>query len=634
MITEQLVANYSPEADIVSLIISLVTLFVIAKVLFFSSDKKFIFIKCALHLIIGGSIFNLGFYVAVTRFDCAPVAIFLLRDAYHICYFLCLYCFILYMKKMLDVKGTWINVFTYALRTLFATCIVFDLLSPFTGFGFYLENDMWYDPIMSPYNIFYVFAILSFCVMLLFFSNRLIKSVRACLIVTETVVGMIMIVQCIMNINTFTGFTYVLPVMIVLLLLHSKPFDNKTGAIDINSFDNYVQQMSHKGISLDYMVLKIKVSTVGSIPDEMGKTLNSFWHSTFKSAMLFHMAADIFVLVIPRESKNGNTEEKIYKLIYEVFPKYYTQFQVPYRIVGLYDIDFVETLIDFSGIATYLLDGLDENAAIIVDEKKREELKLFKYINENLSDIDEKNDLNDERVLVYCQPIRNMSTGKYDTAEALMRLSLPKTGLVMPVMFIPMAEHYNHIHALTKIMLNKVCKQIKELENEGYCFNRISVNIAASEIKMDSFCDELFEIINKNGVDPGKIGIELTETQTERDFLILKNKMKLMKEAGMTLYLDDVGTGYSNLDRIVRYDVDVVKFDRFFLLEAERNMKISKMITHLSQAFRDLDYKLLYEGVETQEHEDLCMSCGADYIQGFKYAKPVQIEELRSFFDK
>ena len=76
------------------------------------------------------------------------------------------------------------------------------------------------------------------------------------------------------------------------------------------------------------------------------------------------------------------------------------------------------------------------------------------------------------------------------------------------------------------------------------------------------------------------------------------------------------------------------QFDRFFLLEAERNMKISKMITHLSQAFRDLDYKLLYEGVETQEHEDLCMSCGADYIQGFKYAKPVQIKELRSFFDK
>jgi len=128
--------------------------------------------------------------------------------------------------------------------------------------------------------------------------------------------------------------------------------------------------------------------------------------------------------------------------------------------------------------------------------------------------------------------------------------------------------------------------------------------------------------------------IELTESQTEGDFLIINQKMKVLRDAGMTLYLDDIGTGYSNLDRIVCYDVDVVKFDRFFLLEAEKSSKIVKMISHLSQAFRDLDYKLLYEGVETKEHEEICMNCGADYIQGFKYSKPIPIEELRSFFEK
>ena len=297
-------------------------------------------------------------------------------------------------------------------------------------------------------------------------------------------------------------------------------------------------------------------------------------------------------------------------------------------------MSFVEKVSDFIEIVKYLLSIMDENTSFVVDEKKKEELKLYKAITENLADIEKKNNLEDERVLVYCQPIRNMSTGKYDTAESLMRLNLPDIGIVMPGMFVPIAENYNHIHTLTRILLNKLCKKIKELENEGYQFERISVNIAASEIKLEDFCDEIFEIISRNGVNPTKIGIELTETQNERDFIILKNKMKLLKEAGMTLYLDDVGTGYSNLDRIVRYDVDVVKFDRFFLLEAEKNMKIEKMIQHLSQAFRDLDYRLLYEGVETKEHEELCLNCGADYIQGFKYSKPVPIEEVKNFFSR
>lgn len=108
----------------------------------------------------------------------------------------------------------------------------------------------------------------------------------------------------------------------------------------------------------------------------------------------------------------------------------------------------------------------------------------------------------------------------------------------------------------------------------------------------------------------------------------------MLKEQGLTVYLDDVGTGYSNLDRIVLYDVDVVKFDRFFLLEAEKNAKVIHMIKHLSEAFKDLNYKLLYEGVETEENEKLCLECGADYIQGFKYSKPIPFEKLKDFFEK
>ena len=105
--------------------------------------------------------------------------------------------------------------------------------------------------------------------------------------------------------------------------MHSKPFEDITGALDASSFDNYIHQLMKKGKSVDYMVLKLDVNTFEKVPDELGKTLNSFWHSTFKNAMLFHMSTDLFVLVIPRESKNGDTESKIDYLMHEIFPKYY-----------------------------------------------------------------------------------------------------------------------------------------------------------------------------------------------------------------------------------------------------------------------------------------------------------------------
>lgn len=90
------------------------------------------------------------------------------------------------------------------------------------------------------------------------------------------------------------------------------------------------------------------------------------------------------------------------------------------------------------------------------------DFKMHQYVISQLEDIAEKEDLDDERVLPYSQPVFNVSTQSYDTAEALMRLELPETGLIYPDQFIPLAEQYNYIHSLSLIILNKTCKMIKK----------------------------------------------------------------------------------------------------------------------------------------------------------------------------
>lgn len=633
MRTEQLIAGYSWVGDLITIVTCIVLLFVIARVLYYSKDRKFAFLKRSLWLILVGVSCNIGFYHMLTVNRNSAYAIYMLRYIYHISLLCCLYCFLLYMKHMLDVKGKIANHTTVFTRCIFVVCIILDVLAPFTKLGLHMENAEWYDSMISAYNFFYVYTIVILSAMMMFYSNRLIRSVRVCLIVTDVVVVLIMVFQIFLDTNTFSGFTYLLPILVVLITLHSKPFDDKTGSLGSSSFNSFVEQVSRKNKSVDYLVLKLYMSMAEQLPDELGKVLNSFWHDAFKDATLFDLSSNLYVLAIPRNGKNGNSEDKIEYLIRTYMGVYYNQYKYTYKIVELLDVDFIENVSDILGILKYLFQIMEDNSIFVLDDNTKRDLQFYKTLRGNLIEIENADNLDDPRVLVYCQPIRNMITGKYDTAEALMRLDLPQYGFVMPGMFIELAEQYHHIHALTKVMLNKVCKQIKMLDDEGYKFERISINVAVSEIREEGFCDEILEIIRSNGVNPSKIGIELTETQTERDFMIIKKRMKTLREAGMTLYLDDVGTGYSNLDRIVHYDVDVVKFDRFFLLEAERSMKIIKMISHLAQAFRDMDYKLLFEGVETEEHETLCNGCGADYIQGFKYSKPIPIEELRDFFE-
>ncbi len=633
MAGEELMLNYTPVGDVITLVSSFLIIFMIKEVLYFTRDKKFMYMERALYMVCIAAGANLIFD-SILNYDIPVWVIFLVRDIYHLCLILCLYFFIAYMKEMLDVKGKFANVAIITTRLMVVSAVIMDIASPVTGFGFHHMDDRWYDPMLSPFNIFYTYALISFGVMLLFYAERLIKSLRTVFLVTEICIVIIMLYQAVRNINSYSSFTYLIPVLVVMIMLHSKPFDVKTGALNVTSFESFIKRAADKKTVIDYMVLKLNLNVLDVMPDELGKGLGNFWRNYFTDALLFNLETDLFVLAIPRNKKNRNNEENIRKLTGEAFQAYYAQYQIPYKVIGLFNIDFIDTEVDIIGIIQFILGKMDENSIELVSEKKREELRLLKTVRENLAEIDRNGLLDDDRVLVYCQPIKNVNTGKYDTAEALMRMNIPEKGMIFPDMFIPLAEQYNHIHALTKVMLNKVCRQIKSLEEEGYQFKRISVNFAASEIIADNFCEEVLGIIRGAGVDPSKIGIELTESQTETDFKIVQEKMNVLRSAGMTLYLDDVGTGYSNLDRVVKYDVDVVKFDRFFILEAEKDEKVVKMMKHLSEAFRDINYELLYEGVENEKNQELCVSCGADYLQGYMYSKPIPVEKLREFFEK
>jgi EAL domain-containing protein (putative c-di-GMP-specific phosphodiesterase class I) len=289
---------------------------------------------------------------------------------------------------------------------------------------------------------------------------------------------------------------------------------------------------------------------------------------------------------------------------------------------------------DYVNFLKYIYKNMAQNS---FHEISDEDVKLFQkneYILKELADICRGGNTRDPRVLAYCQPVFNVKTGRYDTAEALMRLKLPEIGLVFPDQFISLAEENGFIHVLTEIMLQKTCDELRYLIAEGYEVSRISVNVSVSELREENFIDDVGRIIEGSNIPYEKVAIELTESMNESDFAIMKNKIDELKEKGIKFYLDDFGTGYSNFERIMEIPFDIIKFDRSMLIESNRSESGEFMVKTFAGMFKKLNYSVLFEGVEDDLDEQHCIGMQASYLQGYKYSRPIPIENLRDFLTR
>ena len=139
------------------------------------------------------------------------------------------------------------------------------------------------------------------------------------------------------------------------------------------------------------------------------------------------------------------------------------------------------------------------------------------------------------------------------------------------------------------------------------------------------------QIISRNQIAYDKIAIEVTESQSEADFRTTKDKVIQLQALGIKFYLDDFGTGYSNFERIMEIPFDIIKFDRSLLLEYGRNEASRYMVNTFADMFTHLHYKILFEGIENDSDETACKRMNASYLQGYKYSKPIPIEQLKTF---
>ncbi len=236
-----------------------------------------------------------------------------------------------------------------------------------------------------------------------------------------------------------------------------------------------------------------------------------------------------------------------------------------------------------------------------------------------------KNDLFE----MYYQPIFEIKTRRYVSAEALIRLKHEDYGFIPPALFIPAAEKCGAIHEIGDFVLKDVISFISENDIEELGLDYIEINLSIAQCIESDLSEKIMDLLTRYSVEPSKINLEITETSQEFNNDVIEQNINALSQKDVSFSLDDYGTGFSNILRIARLPLDIIKLDKSFVDDLDKpGMKT--VISETISMLKKMNKRILIEGVENYEDFDYFRNAGCDYVQGFYFSKPLTKAD---FFD-
>jgi diguanylate cyclase (GGDEF)-like protein len=266
----------------------------------------------------------------------------------------------------------------------------------------------------------------------------------------------------------------------------------------------------------------------------------------------------------------------------------------------------------------------------------KQDNKLTVQRNDSRELMSLQSDLNraiaDRQLFLVYQPKLDLKTGLFTGVEALIRWQHPKKGLVSPDQFIPMAEENGLMQSITEWVLTEGAGFAKAL-----CSRRpemcVSVNIAAQDIERQGFSAFANQVIRDQGILPGQLCLEVTESGLFEDTANVIATLKELSNAGLRLSIDDFGTGYSTLKQLQHLPVSEMKIDRSFVSGLASNTKNQAILKSMIDMGARMGMRVVAEGVESFREMQALQKLGCHEVQGFFISRPLPALEVLSFID-
>ena len=233
-----------------------------------------------------------------------------------------------------------------------------------------------------------------------------------------------------------------------------------------------------------------------------------------------------------------------------------------------------------------------------------------------------------EEFVLHYQPQVCAASGDVIGVEALVRWRHPERGLVYPDHFIPVAEEVGLIGALGDWVLDEACRQRALWRDAGIEKIRMAVNLSLHQLTDPTFVGRVERAIQRHGLKPGDLELELTESQAMSDPEGAIGQLTALRELGVELAIDDFGTGYSSLAYLKRLPIQTLKLDRSFVKDTPEDANDAAISAAAVSLAHTLGLTVVAEGVETVEQEGFLVEHECDYLQGYLFSRPVPAEEV------
>jgi diguanylate cyclase (GGDEF)-like protein/PAS domain S-box-containing protein len=290
-------------------------------------------------------------------------------------------------------------------------------------------------------------------------------------------------------------------------------------------------------------------------------------------------------------------------------------------------------LLQNADMAMYTRKRTGKNGSQVFDssimDRAREHAELERDIAQALSE---------DWFEAYFQPIQNIATGQTAGFEALLRLNHPDKGLLSPAAIISLAEENGTIHRIGNVILDQSVANLARLSRlPGMAQTYVAVNFSPLQFE-PGLPTRIAGLLHRHGILPGRLVIEITEAVIMKDDPQIRAILTAIHQLGCRIALDDFGTGYSSLSYLSRFPVDIVKIDQSFTRSiCDDTVEIRQRNRMLVEGIAAISHKMncvvIAEGVETEEQKLLLADMGADYGQGYFFARPQPIERLIAAYE-
>lgn len=229
------------------------------------------------------------------------------------------------------------------------------------------------------------------------------------------------------------------------------------------------------------------------------------------------------------------------------------------------------------------------------------------------------------------QPQVDADSGRLVGVEALIRWEHPVAGTISPVRFIPLAEEQGLIVDIGEWVLYEACRQMKHWQSQGLHDVKVGVNLAGQQMMHENLLLTIDDALRTSGLSPESLDLEVTENFLIKQPELLVPKLFKLREKGISISMDDFGTGFSSLSYLKKLPIDTLKIDRSFIQDIGSDKDDESIVKAIIVMCHSLGIEVLAEGVETDPQLQFLQEHNCSLIQGYYFSKPLPPQELLAF---